>query len=141
VICSVASVHGLQGASEYSAYAATKGAIIAYTRALAVEWAHAGIRLNTIAPGWVTVENYAKAIADYSPEEEQREANRLIPAGRPGTTADVANLAVFLCSDAASFIVGQTLVCDGGTTALSSAKPDFRTPTTARWGLGYVPGV
>jgi NAD(P)-dependent dehydrogenase (short-subunit alcohol dehydrogenase family) len=56
-ICNLTSIHGLQGAPEHSAYAATKGAIIAYTRALAVELAHKGIRLNAIAPGWVTVES------------------------------------------------------------------------------------
>jgi NAD(P)-dependent dehydrogenase (short-subunit alcohol dehydrogenase family) len=57
-ICNLSSIHGLQGAPEYSAYAATKGAIIACTRALAVELGYRGIRVNAIAPGWITTESY-----------------------------------------------------------------------------------
>src|SRR5271155_5394924 len=67
-ICNVSSIHGLQGAPEHSAYAATKGAIIAYTRALAVEVGHRGIRVNAIAPGWITVENYFTAIPGFTEE-------------------------------------------------------------------------
>jgi NAD(P)-dependent dehydrogenase (short-subunit alcohol dehydrogenase family) len=140
-ICNVTSIHGLQGASEYSLYAATKGAIIAYTRSIAVELAHRGIRVNAVAPGWVTVENYAKAIPDYDPNEEARIAAQMIPAARPGKPLDVAKLAAFLCSDDATFIVGQTIASDGGSSILTSLKPDFRTETTARWGAGYVPGI
>ena len=55
-ICNLASIHGLQGAPEHSVYAATKGAIIACTRVLAVELGYRGIRVNAIAPGWITVE-------------------------------------------------------------------------------------
>ncbi len=57
-ICNLSSIHGLQGAPEHSAYAATKGAIIASTRALADELGHRGIRVNAIAPGWITVDSY-----------------------------------------------------------------------------------
>jgi NAD(P)-dependent dehydrogenase (short-subunit alcohol dehydrogenase family) len=140
-ICNITSIHGLQGASEYSLYAATKGAIIAFTRAIAVELAHRKVRVNAIAPGWVTVENYAKAIPNYDPEEEARAASQMIPAARAGSPADVAKLAAFLCSDDAGFIVGQTIASDGGSSVLASLKPDFRTETPARWGAGYVPGV
>ena len=141
VICNISSIHGMAGAPDYTLYSVTKGAIIAYTRALAVEFAHKGIRINAIAPGWVTVENYAKAVPDYDPEEEQRAAEQLIPVGRPGDPIDIANLAAFLCSDAAGFIVGQTIVADGGSTALLSLDTDSWAQTTARWGIGYVPGV
>jgi NAD(P)-dependent dehydrogenase (short-subunit alcohol dehydrogenase family) len=140
-ICNVTSIHGLQGASEYSLYAATKGAIIAFTRSIAVELAHRGIRVNAIAPGWVTVENYAKAIPNYDPEEESRAAGQMIPAARAGKPLDVAKLAAFLCSDDAGFIVGQTIASDGGSSVLTSLKPDFRSETSARWGAGYVPGI
>lgn len=140
-VCNVSSIHGLQGAPEYSLYAATKGAIIAYTRAIAVELAWQGVRVNAIAPGWVTVENYANAIPDYDPEQEKRDANRMIPAARSGTPADVAKLAAYLCSEDAGFIVGETIVADGGSVALSSLKSDFRARSRARWGTGYVPGV
>ena len=64
-VCNLTSIHGLQGAPEHSVYAGTKGAIMAYTRALAVELAHKGVRVNAIAPGWVTVENYYKAIPGF----------------------------------------------------------------------------
>ena len=61
--------------------------------------------------------------------------------GRPGTPLDIARLAVFLCSDDAEFIVGQTIVADGGTVSLMSLISDFRNESTARFGAGYVPGV
>src|ERR1700678_4425477 len=60
-ICNLASIHGLQGAPEHSVYAATKGAIIACTRVLAVELGYKGIRVNAIAPGWINAEGHAAA--------------------------------------------------------------------------------
>jgi len=140
-VCNLTSVHGLQGAPEHSVYAGTKGAIIAYTRALAVELAHKGIRLNAIAPGWVTVENYFKAIPGLTEEAESESAKNAIPIGRAGKPLDIAKLAVFLCSDDAEFIIGQTLVADGGTTSLMSLFPNFRETSDNRFGTGYVPGV
>jgi NAD(P)-dependent dehydrogenase (short-subunit alcohol dehydrogenase family) len=140
-ICNITSIHGFQGASDYSLYAATKGAIIAFTRSIAVELAHRRIRVNAIAPGWVTVENYAKAVPDYDPQAESRDAERMIPLGRQGQPIDIAKLVAFLCSSDADFIVGQTIVADGGSSVLTSLKPDFRTETAARWGTGYVPGI
>ncbi|MBZ5561853.1 MAG: glucose 1-dehydrogenase [Acidobacteriia bacterium] len=141
VICNLTSIHGLQGAPEHSVYAGTKGAIIAYTRSLGVELAHRGIRVNAIAPGWITVENYYKAIPGFNEKETAKTAWEKVPVARYGTPLDIARLAVFLCSDDAEFIVGQTIVADGGTTALMSLFPDFRTKSKARFGIGYVPGV
>jgi NAD(P)-dependent dehydrogenase (short-subunit alcohol dehydrogenase family) len=140
-ICNLTSIHGLQGAPEHSAYAGTKGAIIAQTRTLAVELAHKGIRLNAIAPGWVTVENYFKAIPGFSEEGARESAKNAVPVARAGTPLDIAHLAVFLCSDEAEFIIGQTIVADGGTTALMSLISDFRHESANRFGTGYVPGV
>lgn len=140
-ICNLTSIHGLQGAPEHSVYAGTKGAIIAYTRTLAVELAHKGIRVNAIAPGWITVENHFKANPDSTPESVAEMAYRAIPVGRVGVPVDVARLAAFLCSDEADFIIGQTIVTDGGSTALMSLFPDFRTESKARFGIGYVSGV
>jgi len=140
-ICNLTSIHGLSGAPEHSVYAGTKGAIIAYTRSLAVELAHKGIRVNAIAPGWVTVENYYKALPGFNEADAAKVAAEKVPLGRSGLKLDIAKLAVFLCSDDAAFIIGQTIVADGGTTALMSLISDFRAPSTARFGAGYVPGV
>ena len=63
------------------------------------------------------------------------------PRRRAGTPQDIARLAVFLCSDDAEFIIGQTLVADGGTTSLMSLFPNFRERSKNRFGTGYVPGV
>jgi 3-oxoacyl-[acyl-carrier protein] reductase len=140
-ICNITSIHGVSGAPEHSVYAGTKGAIIAHTRSLAVELAHKGIRVNAIAPGWVTVENYYKMIPGFSEEEARKVAYEKIPAARSGEKTEIAKLAVFLCSDAAGYIIGQTIIADGGTTALMSLISDFRNPSAARFGSGYVPGV
>lgn len=140
-VCNLTSIHGFQGAPEHTIYAGTKGAIIAYTRALAVELAHKGIRINAIAPGWVTVENYYKAIPGFNEADAAEDAKNALPLGRAGRPIDIARLAVFLCSEDAEFIVGQTIVSDGGTTALMSLISDFRNRSTAKFGTGYVPGV
>jgi NAD(P)-dependent dehydrogenase (short-subunit alcohol dehydrogenase family) len=141
VICNMSSVHGLQGVPEHSVYAATKGAIIAYTRSLAVELAYKGVRVNAIAPGWVTVENYFKCIPGFTKEMAAETGYKAIPIARTGETSDIAKLAAFLCSDDASFIVGQTIVSDGGTTALMSLVSDFRKESTNTFGKGYIPGI
>lgn len=140
-ICNLTSIHGVQGAPEHSVYAGTKGAIVAYTRSLAVELAHKGIRVNAIAPGWVTVENYYNVLPGFNEEDAKKDAANKIPLGRPGVPLDIARLAVFLCSDDAAYIVGQTIVADGGTTALMSLISDFRNESSARFGKGYLPGV
>lgn len=141
VVCNITSIHGVAGAPEHSVYAGTKGAIIAQTRALAVELAHLGIRVNAIAPGWVTVENYYNAVPGFSEEAARQTAVDKVPLGRVGEKLDIARIAAFLCSDDAAFIVGQTIVADGGSTALMSLISDFRNRSSASFGKGYVPGV
>lgn len=140
-ICNIASIHGLSGAPEHSVYAGTKGAIIAYTRSLAVELAHKGIRVNAIAPGWVTVESYTKAIPGFNESDAAKVAAEKVPSGRAGRKSDIAKLAVFLCSEDAEFIVGQTITSDGGTTSLMSLISDFRNRSSAKFGTGYVAGI
>jgi len=137
-ICNITSIHGVSGAPEHSVYAGTKGAIIAQTRSLSVELAHKGIRVNAIAPGWINVDNYFKAIPGFNLEDSKKAAYDRVPAGRYGNPVEVARLAVFLCSDHASFIIGQTIVIDGGTTALMSLISDFRTESDARFGQHYL---
>ncbi len=140
-IVNLTSVHGLAGAPEHSVYAGTKGAIIAQTRVLGIELAHKGVRVNAIAPGWVVVENHSRAVPGSTVESAMEGARDVVPLGRPGFPVEIAKLATFLCSDDAQFIVGQTIVADGGTTALMSLIRDFRNESSARFGTGYVPGV
>jgi NAD(P)-dependent dehydrogenase (short-subunit alcohol dehydrogenase family) len=140
-ICNLSSIHGLQGAPEHSAYAATKGAIAACTRSLAVELGFRGVRLNAIAPGWIMVENHAKAIAGFDVEKSRQQAEAAVPIARYGLPVDVARMAAYLSSEDAGFITGQTFVVDGGTTTLMSLISDFRNESTAKFGTGFVPGV
>lgn len=139
-VCNMTSVHGVSGAPEHSVYAGTKGAIIAYTRSLAVELAHKNVRINAIAPGMVVVENYAK-VPGFSEEGAQKDAYEHIPLGRHGFPVDIGKVAAFLCSDEADFIIGQTIVADGGTTSLMSLIGDFRNEFPTSLGKGYVPGI
>jgi NAD(P)-dependent dehydrogenase (short-subunit alcohol dehydrogenase family) len=140
-VCNITSIHGFAGAPEHSVYAGTKGAIIAYTRSLSVELAHQGIRVNAIAPGWVTVENYYQNIPGFNDADAAKTAYEKVPLARSGTKLEIAKLAVFLCSENSAYIVGQTIVADGGTTALMSLISNFRSPSTATFGKGYVAGV
>jgi len=140
-VCNITSIHGVSGAPEHSVYAGSKGAIIAYTRALAVEMAHKGVRINAIAPGCVPVENYNKVLEGYDPEAAKEWAKNAIPLGRAGLPVEIGKLAAFLCSDESQFIIGQTIVADGGTTSLMSLINDFRNESAARFGTGYLPGV
>jgi NAD(P)-dependent dehydrogenase (short-subunit alcohol dehydrogenase family) len=125
-ICNLSSIHGLQGAPEHSAYSATKGAIAACTRSLAVELGFQGVRVNAIAPGWIMVENHATAMAGFDLEKSRRQAQTAVPMASYGLPLDVARMAVYLCSEDAGFITGQTFVIDGGTTTLMSLIPGLR---------------
>src|SRR5262249_48816160 len=103
--------------------------------------AHQGIRVNAIAPGWVTVENYYKVIPGFNDADARKVAAEKVPLGRSGEKIEIARLAAFLCSDDAAFIVGQAIVADGGTSSLMSLMTDFRAKSAATFGKGYVPGA
>jgi NAD(P)-dependent dehydrogenase (short-subunit alcohol dehydrogenase family) len=135
-VINLSSIHALSGMPGHSVYAGTKGAIVAYTRELAIELAPRGIRVNCIAPGAVTVESHRKVLSD-----DPDKVGEGIPAGFAGAPGDVAKLAVFLASDEARYILGQTIVMDGGTTSWISFGDGFRHPSDAPFGRGYVPGV
>jgi gluconate 5-dehydrogenase len=98
----------------YSAYVAAKGAISSLTRQWATEWAKYGIRVNAIMPTFVDTPQVASLLAD--PAFKAGIVGR-IPLGRVGETSDIVGPAIFLCSDAASFVTGQVLGIDGGLTA------------------------
>ena len=137
VVINLASVHAFSGMTEHTVYAGTKGAIVAFTRVLALELAPKGIRVNAIAPGWILVENHLKTLVDF---DEARSA-ATIPAGFIGKPADVGRLAVFLASDDARYFIGQTLTFDGGQNSIMPLTGDFREPRKERYGRGYVPGI
>ena len=98
----------------YSAYVAAKGAISSLTRQWATEWARHGIRVNAIMPTFVDTPQVASLLAD--PAFKAGVVAR-IPLGRVGETRDIVGPAIFLCSDAASFVTGHVLTIDGGLTA------------------------
>lgn len=135
-VINMTSIHALGGLPDHSVYAGTKGSIVAFTRQLAIELAPAGVRVNAIAPGAIEVENYYTAL----PEFDAEGTARAIPAGFLGLPLDIARVAVFLASDNARYIVGQTVVVDGGTTSWFAFNQDFRKRSAAAWGRGYVPG-
>ena len=114
VILTTGSIDGMYGAPENAAYAATKGGIIAMSKAAALDYARVGIRLNCLCPGWIDTPINDLYFKD-NPEEKEKAA-RLHPIGRLGTPEDIANAALFLATDEASFIVGLPLVVDGGMT-------------------------
>jgi len=115
-----ASISGLGGDHGMSAYNAAKGALVNYTRSLAVDHAAEGIRVNAICPGYIETP-LAAAIAAM-PKLQQAWVSA-IPMGRPGRAEEIAKVVAFLASDEASYITGVALPVDGGVTAWTG-QPD-----------------
>ncbi len=116
VIINTASIMGLAGMSpeilRAAGYSASKGAVIALTRQLAVEWATYGIRVNAIAPGFFPSRLTEGVIAHGGTQ-----LSAAVPLGRLGQPGELKGVVVFLAADAASYITGQTIVVDGGMTS------------------------
>jgi NAD(P)-dependent dehydrogenase (short-subunit alcohol dehydrogenase family) len=112
-VINLASVLAAVALPGYTMYAATKGAVIALTRTLAVEWARHNVQVNAIAPGWFVTDMNEAAFAD--PRIHER-LTRDIPARRTGRLEEIGPLAVFLASAASDFMTGQTIFLDGGQT-------------------------
>ena len=110
-IINVSSVSGIVGTPNRAAYAASKGAVDAMTRSLAIEFGPKGIRVNSVAPGVIDTELWAKNKAI---DGVQEQINALIPLRRWGTPKEVADVIVFLASDAARYVSAQTIHIDGG---------------------------
>ena len=114
-IVNLSSVRGIRGYTGGNAgYCATKGAVELITKALALEWASSGIRVNALGPALVITPG-TKHIAE-DPQLAAKYA-AAVPMGRIGMPEDMVGAVVFLCSDAASFVSGQTIYVDGGLTA------------------------
>lgn len=115
VILNVASVHGILASRAYFPYDAMKAALVNLTRQMAVDYGPQGIRVNAICPGMIVTEKSAGHLEAHP--ERLRLQQLIYPLGRPGTTREVAQAALFLASDEASFITGHALLVDGGLTA------------------------
>jgi len=113
-VVNLASVLAAVGLPGYTMYAATKGGVIALTRALGVEWARHNVQVNAIAPGWFVTDMNEAAFAD--PRIHER-LTRDVPARRTGRLEEIGPLAVFLASAGSDFMTGQTIFLDGGHTA------------------------
>lgn len=109
VLLNISSVIGLTGNTGQTAYAASKAGIIAFTKSVAKEYAKRGLRANVIAPGFIETQ-----MTEQLEETLKTEIIKKIPLGRIGSAQDVANAALFLCSDEAQYITGHVLVVDGG---------------------------
>lgn len=107
----ISSTAGQRGEARHSAYAATKGALISYTKSLAVELGPQGIRVNCVAPGWVETDMTREALADAA---DRREIEKSIPLGRVAQPGDIAGPVLFLVSDLARHVQGEVINVNGG---------------------------
>jgi NAD(P)-dependent dehydrogenase (short-subunit alcohol dehydrogenase family) len=114
-IIHMASVTGMLGLPGIAVYSATKGALIALTRAMSTDYARQGIRVNAVSPGTIDspmLHNFLDAQSD--PERLRREFDDMHPIGRVGRIDEVASVFVFLASDESSFVTGANYTVDGG---------------------------
>jgi NAD(P)-dependent dehydrogenase (short-subunit alcohol dehydrogenase family) len=118
-IVNIGSVAGVVGVKKRFAYCATKGAVVAMTRQIAVDYP-TQLRANCICPGTVDspfVEGYLEKYHKHEKEKVRAELNQRQPIGRLGRPEEIANLALYLCSPEAGFVTGSVVAIDGGWTA------------------------
>ena len=108
-IINISSIWGICGASGETVYSATKGGIIAFTKALAKELAYSNILVNCVAPGVVDTK-----MLNHLSNDEKNDLLNEIPLGRFATSKDISNSVLFLASEQASYITGQIIQVDGG---------------------------
>ena len=110
-IVNTGSISGQGGGSKQVAYCASKAAVEAMTRSLAVEWARYSINVNTVAPGYISTDMSKPVLSN---EPLLKKLQRLIPAQRFGNPEEVAYLVAFLCSQESSYLTGHIYYVDGG---------------------------
>ena len=128
-IINVTSIEGVRAAPLFAAYAAAKAGVINFTKTAALELALAGIRVNAIAPD-ITWTEGMEALAQARSEEP---FGGIVPLGRVGHVDECAGVAVFLASDMSSYVTGQTIHVDGGT---SASMGWYHHPDDGRYVLG-----
>ena len=131
-IVNIASINGIAAAPGAGAYTASKAGVIMLTEHMALEWGAHGVRVNAVAPGLIDA---GMSDAIYADAEVRRLRSARVPLGRLGTAQDVAETVLFLGSDKAAYITGQTLAVDGGITrGALNAMPRSRPTTPAARG-------
>jgi NAD(P)-dependent dehydrogenase (short-subunit alcohol dehydrogenase family) len=113
-IVNIASVAGLTGSPALAAYGASKAALVSLTKTLAIEWGSAGVRVNALCPGWTATDLNRDL---WSNEQASAALMTRVPMGQWAKPEEMVGPAVFLASDASSYVTGQVLVADGGQTA------------------------
>jgi NAD(P)-dependent dehydrogenase (short-subunit alcohol dehydrogenase family) len=117
-IVNVASAAGLVSMAYGAGYGAAKAALINLTRTMAVEWGRYRLRVNAVAPGTIRTQKIGRARFDTAESDEMRQRTRdVIPLGRRGEPDDVAGAVLYLLSDLAEYVSGQTIAIDGGALA------------------------
>ena len=113
-IVNISSIHGSVGMPRLAAYSASKGGVDALTRTLALEWAHQGVRVNSVAPGYFKTD-MTEGLRQHDVWSEKLLAR--IPLGRFGEPSEIVPAVLFLASELAAYITGSTIVVDGGWTS------------------------
>jgi NAD(P)-dependent dehydrogenase (short-subunit alcohol dehydrogenase family) len=128
-IVNISSINGLAAAPGAGAYTASKAGVVMVTEHMALEWGAHGIRVNAVAPGLIDA---GMSDAIYADPEVRRLRSGRVPLGRLGTAQDVAETVLFLGSDKAAYVTGQTLAVDGGITrGALNAMPRARSDAAA----------